>query len=64
MQLIMGYDQVPYLFNGYFLTQIFCFSIEINDNNTLCIIEYNFCHTNTIELKMSAETVNVCVNFL
>ena len=39
-----------------------CFTIEINDNNTLCIIEYNFCYTNTIDLKMSTKTVNACVN--
>ena len=43
---------------------VVAFTIEINNNNTSCIIEYNLCYTNTIDLKMLTKTVNVYVNFL
>ena len=42
---------------------VVAFTIEINNNNTSCIIEYNLCYTNTIDLKMLTKTVNVYVNF-
>ena len=46
-----------------FLVLVVASTSEINDNNSLCLIEYNICFTNTIDLKMSTKSVNVCVNF-